>query len=116
MIYQQKDMLPKKIYLNYVDEADKEKTWSEEPVGVADCKMKNREYTDLSQVWHTPDEVPQYNKKLVTHCDEKMEWNPINHTIYYDDPEYPWDELVKIYNILHWAYATDLVPNFNEEL
>lgn len=73
------------------------------------------EHPNINSLWHTPDEVPQYNKKLVTHCDEKMEWNPINHTIYYDDPEYPWDELVKIYNILHWAYAKDLVPNFNED-
>ena len=43
-------MIPKKIYLNYVDESDPDKTWSEEPVSVCDCKMKNREYTDLSQV------------------------------------------------------------------
>lgn len=85
-----------------------------------DCFEAGAEWADkhpnINSLWHTPDEIPQYNKKLVTHCDEKMEWNPINHTIYYDDPEYPWDELVKIYNILHWAYATDLVPNFNEDL
>lgn len=31
-----KVMMPKKIYLNYVNEDDKEKTWSEEPVSVND--------------------------------------------------------------------------------
>ena len=116
MIYQQKNVLPKKIYLNYVDEVDKEKTWSEEPVRVADCKMQNREYTDLSQVWHTPDDPPEPKKRLVIHCDEKMEWNPINNTVLYEDSDYPWKEIVELYNILHWAYATDLVPNFNEKV
>ena len=42
-------MLPKKIYLNYVDDDDEYKTWSEDPVYVH-CDMQNREYTDLSQV------------------------------------------------------------------
>ena len=49
-------MLPKKIYLNYVNEDDVDKTWSEEPVSASDCEMNNREYTDLSQVWHDPSE------------------------------------------------------------
>ena len=109
-------MLPKKIYLNYVNETDDNITWSEEPVGVGDCDMLNREYTDLSQIWHTPDKIPQYNKRLVIHCNEKMEWYPINNTILYKDSDYSWKEIVKLFNILHWAYATDLVPNFNEEL
>ena len=109
-------MLPKKIYLNYVNETDDNITWSEEPVGVGDCDMLNREYTDLSQIWHTPDEIPQYNKRLVIHCNEKMEWYPINNTILYKESDYSWSEIVELFNILHWAYATDLVPNFNEEL
>lgn len=71
---------------------------------------------NINSLWHTPDEIPQYNKRLVIHCNEKMEWHPINNTILYGDSKYSWDETVKIYNILHWAYAKDLVPNFNEEL
>lgn len=71
---------------------------------------------NINSLWHTPDVIPQYNKRLVIHCDEKMEWHPINNTILYKDSEYPWKEIVELYNILHWAYATDLVPNFNEEL
>ena len=52
-------MIPKKIYLNYVDESDPDKTWSEEPISVCDCKMQNREYTDLSQIWHDESEEPK---------------------------------------------------------
>ena len=74
------------------------------------------QHPNINSLWHTPDEIPQYNKRLVIHCDEKMEWHPINNTILYEDSEYPWKEIVELYNILHWAYATDLVPNFNEEL
>ena len=71
---------------------------------------------NLNSLWHTPDEIPQYNKRLIIHCDEKMEWHPINNTILYEDSEYPWKEIVELYNILHWAYAKDLIPNFNEDL
>lgn len=73
-------------------------------------------HPDINSLWHTPDEVPQFKKRLVIHCDEENEWNPIDQLVYLDNPEYPWDELVKLYSILHWAYATDLVPNFNENL
>ena len=58
-------MIPKKIYLNYVDESDPDKTWSEEPVLVCDCKMKNREYTDLSQIWHDASEEPRCDELLL---------------------------------------------------
>lgn len=74
------------------------------------------EHPNINSLWHTPDEIPQYNKRLVIHCDEKMEWYPINNTILYKDSDYSWKEIVELFNILHWAYATDLVPNFNEEL
>lgn len=73
-------------------------------------------HPNINSLWHTPDDPPQYNKRLVIHCDEKLEWHPINNTILYEDSEYPWKEIVELYNILHWAYAEDLVPNFNEEL
>ena len=71
---------------------------------------------NINSLWHTPDEIPQYNKRLVIHCNEKMEWHPINNTILYKESDYTWSEIVELYNILHWAYAKDLVPNFNEEL
>lgn len=74
------------------------------------------EHPNINSLWHTPDEIPQYNKRIVIHCNEKMEWHPINNTILYENSDYPWKEIVELYNILHWAYATDLVPNFNEKL
>ena len=57
-------MLPKKIYLNYTNEDDEYKTWSEDPVYVH-CDMQNREYTDLSQVWHNAKEEPEKGKLMI---------------------------------------------------
>ena len=59
-------MIPKKIYLNYVNEDDENKTWSETPVDVSDCEMQNREYTDISQVWHDASEEPEEGVRLVS--------------------------------------------------
>ena len=42
-------MLLKKIYLNYVDEDDEEKTWCVDPVYVEDCEMQNRRNTQTSR-------------------------------------------------------------------
>lgn len=74
------------------------------------------EHPNINSLWHTPDEIPQYNERLVIHCDEKTEWKPINNMVYYESSVYTWGKLIEVYNILHWAYAKDLVPNFNEEL
>lgn len=71
---------------------------------------------NLDSLWHTPDEPPEPKKRLIVHCDEEKEWDPIDQLVYYEGPEYSWDKTVKIYSILHWAYAKDLVPNFNEKL
>ena len=92
-------MIPKKIYLNYVDESDPDKTWSEEPVSVCDCKMKNREYTDLSQVWHDASEIPEEFPIL---CLDKFE-----DMLIYEDG-YP--ECVEFNDISKWAYVKDLLP------
>ena len=62
-------MLPKKIYLNYVNEDDEYKTWSEDPVHIH-CDMQNREYTDLSQVWHNIYEIPEIKNRLILFCDK----------------------------------------------
>ena len=59
-------MLPKKIYLNFVDEDDEKKTWCVDPVYVEDCEMQNREYTDLSQVWHNAKEEPEKSKSIIS--------------------------------------------------
>lgn len=85
-----------------------------------DCFEEGAEWADehpnINSLWHTPDEPPEPKKRLIIHCDEEKEWNPIDQLVYCVNSKYSWDETVKIYNILHWAYATDLVPNFNEKL
>lgn len=85
-----------------------------------DCFEEGAEWADkfpnINSLWHTPDDPPEPKKRLIIHCDEEKEWNPIDQLVYYVNSKYSWDETVKIYNILHWAYATDLVPNFNEKL
>ena len=96
-------MMPKKIYLNYVNEDDKEKTWSEEPVSVNDCEMQNREYTDLSQVWHDASDIPNDDSLI------------IYESVY-------GDILLKRFtnrasamaNVLRWAYVNDLLPKGGE--
>lgn len=120
--------LPKKIYLNYCDEnCDSINyedlngiTWCSEPVTVSDCDMMNREYTDLSQVWHDASEIPQENHK-----------NIIYQTNYYSMynvhidfiptclrsckiTSFSWDEFAKEVNMRRWVYINDLLPKGGE--
>ena len=108
-------MLPKKIYLNYVDENDEDKTWSEEPVSVYDCKMQNREYTDLSQVWHDASEEPKKGEDIIA-----LDIDGISVSGIYKDYigkgiyRYhcflcEWDAVVR------WAYTKDLLPKGGEK-
>jgi hypothetical protein len=105
LISNTKDMLPKKIYLNYVDENDKDKTWSEEPISVYDCKMQNREYTDLSQLWHDVSEEPKIGSNIVA-IDKGGEWWDIQ----------PYEGNNDGYGLRgwsyfkQWAYISDLLP------
>ena len=97
-------MIPKKIYLNYVNEDDKEKTWSEEPVSVADCDMQNREYTDLSKVWHDASKLPMSKKRiLVLHDDGTLETWIIPRT-------FETVLMFSAFGIEKWAYIDDLLP------
>lgn len=97
-------MIPKKIYLNYVNEDDKEKTWSEEPVSVADCKMQNREYTDLSQVWHDVTDKPKEGEYILVMLKSGglTSWNvPCVADVIAN---------FNFFNVKRWAYANDLLP------
>ena len=109
-------MIPKKIYLNYVNEDDKEKTWSEEPVSVNDCDMQNREYTDLSQVWHDASEEPMDRKRSIV----LYGTNPVGVTsCSYEDilSVYgeTWYAYVILSNISLWAYLDELLPKGGKE-
>lgn len=121
-------MIPKKIYLNYVHEDDEEKTWCVDPVYVEDCEMQNREYIDLSQVWHDAEEEPQTGRQIVAINRKDVSFSgvywPYNAKGYV--PKYPgvywigggcmdgarlldWQEAVK------WAYIEDLLPKGGEK-
>lgn len=101
-------MLPKKIYLNYVDENDEDKTWSEEPVRVADCKMQNREYTDLSHVWHDAKEKPRTKEWLLVQFGEG-DYDTIY--LYIDI----WCDWCKTSNVSRWAYISDFLQKGGEK-
>ena len=96
-------MLPKKIYLNYVDEDDEEKTWCVDPVYVEDCEMQNREYTDLSQVWHDASEIPQHDALILFQ------------SIYGDILLIRFQDRQSSMTSIHrWAYIDDLLPKGGE--
>lgn len=105
-------MIPKKLYLNYVNDSDfdndVEITWSETPVYVSDCKMQNREYTDLSQVWHDADEMPDYGSAYIAInnnnniCDCCRESLFVSETV--------WANIVSARSIKKWIYIADILP------
>ena len=95
-------MLPKKIYLNYVNENDENKTWSEEPISASDCYMGNREYTDLSQVWHDPSEKPVQGRMILVlfKSGNLTSWRSTLDIIAAFEKN----------SVLRWAYVDDLIP------
>lgn len=104
-------MLPKKIYLNYVNEDDEYKTWSEDPVYVH-SDTQNREYVDLSQVWHNIYEIPVNKNRLILFCDKynciRLEFIPydvVNHLT-----QRMWNWYVENESFVAWAYIDDLLP------
>lgn len=95
-------MLPKKIYLNYVNENDVDKTWSEEPISASDCEMGNREYTDLSQVWHNPSEEPVPCRMILVlfMSGDFTSWRSVSDIT----------DVFRKHRVLKWAYVDDLTP------
>ena len=101
-------MVPKKIYLNYTNEDDEYKTWSEDPVYVH-CDMQNREYTDLSQVWHDAKEEPEKGKLLIGIDEDEV-------SIYkWVDQDNDWLSLAEWFSLIRWAYLEDLLPREGNE-
>ena len=98
-------MLPKKIYLNYVDEDDEEKTWCVDPVYVEDCEMQNREYTDLSQVWHNAKEEPEKGKSIIS-----IGSTGVSAYKWVDEWRCDWSDFAEWSELFRWAYVYDLLP------
>ena len=101
-------MLPKKIYLNYTNEDDEYKTWSEDPVYVH-CDMQNREYTDLSQVWHNAKEEPEKGKLMIG-----IEEDDVSVYKWADQVEGDWLYFAECFGLIRWAYIDDLLPEGGE--
>ena len=97
-------MIPKKIYLNYVDEDDEYKTWSEDPVYVY-CDMQNREYTDLSQVWHNAKEEPEKGKSIIS-----IGSTGVSAYKWVDEWRCDWLDFAEWSELFRWAYVYDLLP------
>ena len=102
-------MLPKKIYLNYVDEDDEEKTWCVDPVYVEDCDMQNREYTDLSQAWHDAKEEPEKGKFMIGIDEDGVS---VYKWVGQDDGD--WMSFSECNGLFRWAYIDDLLPKGGE--
>ena len=109
-------MIPKKIYLNYVDEDDEEKTWCVDPVYVEDCEMQNREYTDLSQVWHDAKEEPKEGTQVVVIDHDGWTGSGLFNPMAMIKGVYLYGELiVDWYSVVRWAYLKDLLPKGGEQ-
>ena len=102
-------MLPKKIYLNYVDEDDEEKTWCVDPIYVEDCAMQNREYTDLSQVWHNAKEEPEKGKSIIS-----IGSTGVSDYKWVDEWRCDWLDFAEWSELFRWAYVDDLLPKRGE--
>ena len=103
-------MIPKKIYLNYVHEDDEEKTWCVDPVYVEDCEMQNREYTDLSQVWHESKEEPEKGKFLIG-----IDEDGVSVYKWVGQDECGWLSFAECNGLIRWAYLEDLMPKGGEQ-
>ena len=101
-------MLPKKIYLNYTNEDDEYKTWSEDPVYVH-CDMQNREYTDLSQVWHNAKEEPEKGKSIIS-----IGSTGVSAYKWVDEWRCDWLDFAEWSELFRWAYVDDLLPKGGE--
>ena len=102
-------MLPKKIYLNYVNEDDEKKTWCEDPVHVEDCEIQNREYTDLSQVWHNSKEEPEKGKLMIG-----IDEDGVSAYTWVGQHICGWLSFAEDNGLIRWAYVDDLLPKGGE--
>lgn len=88
-------MIPKKIkkiYLNDIDENGSD--------------MQNREYIDLSQVWHDASEIPKNREWiLMQYGEDCYDTYLLRH--FDADMFCAW---CKKYDVIRWAYIDDLIP------
>ena len=87
-------MIPKKIkkiYLNDVDENSSD--------------IQNREYIDISQVWHDASEEPKEMGWILIQVGKDL-----YDTIFIPRDAPDWPSFVKMYSSIHWTYVSNLLP------
>lgn len=102
-------MIPKKLYVRELDidifneEAEATRSWVANRPNTG-----RREYTDLSQVWHPAEEVPQEDMDIlcIIKNGEAHSISRIDHQLY---------DWLKNNNIQQWAYIKDLLPKGGEQ-
>lgn len=59
----------------------------------------------INSVWHSPDEHPEINVFLLAEDERK------GHYSIYKLKEQDWNNMVNDFNVIRWAYISDLIPN-----
>lgn len=92
-------MIPKKIkkiYLNDVDENGSD--------------IQNREYIDISQVWHDVSEEPKEMGWILIQFDMDL-----YDTLFIPRDTQYWSSFVQMHSSVRWAYVSDLLPKGGEK-
>lgn len=96
-------MIPKKIKKIYINDVDENGS-----------DMQNREYIDLSQVWHDASEEPQDKGKPILSYSEYFDYLFIEFPNYlmtkYGGQNNNWETVVLRNRISKWVYVRDLLP------
>lgn len=90
-------MIPKKIKKIYINDVDENGS-----------DMQDREYIDLSQVWHDASEEPK--GAYIVLCDvlDNRQW--IVERFYIDMAYATWKDYADAISVRRWAYISDLLP------
>lgn len=108
-------MIPKKVYISVVvwDEGRKYDFLEvrERPYQTTDTQCHWCEYTDLSQVWHDASEKPRANEWLLIQFGED-DYDALSLNDLYIDM---WCTWCNTYNVIRWAYISDLLPKGGEQ-
>lgn len=104
-------MIPKKLYVREldIDIFDEEVNVTRAWVANKPCTGR-REYTDLSQVWHPAEEVPEKDRWVIS----KDKYGKIA-VFKWDNQIHSWSGFAAIFELRIWAYADDLIPKGGEE-
>ena len=104
-------MIPKKLYVRELDidifneEAEATRSWVANRPNTG-----RREYTDLSQVWHEAKEEPKKGECILGEYQ-----GGIYQTYLCGYVDCEWSSYAKVFSLIRWAYANDLLPKGGEQ-